>query len=163
MVLTEDLCKLATTSFPDNHAVRLTAPLWLILGLSFVMMSNLLTVVSTLMGDTLAASTLRIAPPVAARLALAGLWMLLCATLLAGLLRRVPWAFRQCAPLLTVYGLSQWIWQLLFARADFDQGRLPFLLLATLLLLVPVWWLTLRRGWLRRPFANTGALENRIK
>lgn len=150
----EGLCKLVRSGLTDTQVGKTSAPLWLIGGLAAVTLTNLLTVAGTLVVEASAISALRIPFPLVARLALAGLWALAVSALMAGLARRREWAFRQSAPLLTVYGASQWLWQALFTRADFDRGRLPYLLLISVLLLIPVWWLTLRRGWLRRTIGD---------
>ena len=79
--------------------------------------------------------------PPGVRLILAVLWTALFVGLIIRLLRRPRATIRLVPPLLTLYGLSSIIWLLLFARTDFDRGRIPFQIVATGLLLVLLWWL----------------------
>lgn len=84
------------------------------------------------------------------RLAFAGFWALALVILMFDLWRMQAWARWWAAPLLTLYGAAHWLWQALFVRAEFDRGRLGFQAAITLALLLPVWVIAWRRGWLRR-------------
>jgi hypothetical protein len=97
---------------------------------------------------TYAALAVPLSPTV--RLAFAGFWALALAILAFDLIRRRGWARWWAAPLFTLYAASHWAWQALFFRADYDRGRLPFQAALSVVLLLPVWWMVWRRGWLRR-------------
>lgn len=84
------------------------------------------------------------------RLAFAGFWALALVILALDLWRKRAWARWWAAPLLTLYGATHWLWQALFVRAEFDRGRLGFQATITLVVLLPVWVIAWRRGWLRR-------------
>lgn len=124
------------------------APRWLLIGILIVIASNVLDMIGTAnsasqysLADVPFSPTLKIA--------LSMFWIVTFALLALDLWRGRLWAFRWAAILLTAYGVINLLWFAIFVRADYGRGRLPFLALATVILLAPVWWLTLRRGWLR--------------
>ena len=79
------------------------------------------------------------------RIVTAGGWLVILAYLLVDLIGRRRWAFRWVAPLLTLFGLSNLLWQIAFARSDYDRGRIGFTALFTVILLLPLWWTAFRR------------------
>ncbi len=86
--------------------------------------------------------------PAGIRAVLDTAWAIMLAWLDVALLRRQRRAFAWVGPLLTIYALLGLGWQAAFVRADYGRGRFPFELLLTVLALVPVWWIVLRRRWL---------------
>jgi hypothetical protein len=125
------------------------APRWLLIGILIVIGSNALDVIGTAnsasqysLADVPFSPTLKIA--------LSMFWIVAFAMLSLDLRRGRRWAFRWVALLLTAYGAINLLWFAIFVRADYGRGRLPFLALATVILLAPVWWLTIRRGWLHQ-------------
>jgi hypothetical protein len=125
------------------------APRWLLIGILIVIGSNALDVIGTAnsasqysLADVPFSPTLKIA--------LSMFWIVTFTLLARDLWRGRIWAFRWVAILLTAYGTINLLWFAVFVRADYAQGRLPFLVLTTVILLIPVWWLTLQRGWLRQ-------------
>ncbi len=73
------------------------------------------------------------------------LWAIGFAALAVGLLRRSAFGLKWFAPLLTVYGGWEVLWLAVFARADFDRGRIGFQLALTGLVLAVIWALRLRQ------------------
>lgn len=128
-------------------------PFWLWGAISLIVAMNVATVYGTLTlyGATLGtASSLSLPFPALLRIGHAGLWASVFVGVLVGLKRRDRWPKRWLAPLFTLYGASQWLWQAVFARAEFDRGRLVFLAISTISLLLVAWWFAWQRGWLRR-------------
>jgi len=80
-------------------------------------------------------------------------WNLLCAlsfTLIgAGALRSGRRALRLIAPAVTGYALVNALILILFSRAEYDQGRMFFQVALSLLVLIPLWWVALRKGWMQ--------------
>lgn len=93
------------------------------------------------------------------KIAYALLWIAVLLALAINLLRCRAWAFRWVAPLLTLYGIVGLIGQAVFVRSDYGRGRLPFQFALTLILLLPVWWLAIRRRWLRLDRSGTRPAE----
>ncbi len=83
--------------------------------------------------------------PPAIRMALALFWIVVFTFLLIHLMRRDRLSLRWIAPFLTAYALSNLIWALLFVRSDYGRGAFGFQGLASTVLLIPVWWITIRR------------------
>jgi hypothetical protein len=50
---------------------------------------------------------------------------------------------------LTLYSIFGLIWAFVFVQADYGRGRLGFQVVLAVLTLLPIWWLAIRRGWLR--------------
>jgi hypothetical protein len=132
-------------------------PFWLWSALGFIVMMNTATVYGTInlyaasFGTVVeTTSNLFVSFPPILRLGHAGLWASVFVGVMIGLKRRDRWAKRWVAPLLTLYGISQWLWQAVFARAEFDRGRLVFLAFSTISLLMVAWWFVWQRGWMRR-------------
>ncbi len=88
--------------------------------------------------------------PPGLRLVLALAWILVLAVLAVSLLRHRRPAFRLVGPILTAYALFGLIWQIVFARSDYARGQISFQAVLSLMTLLPVWWIVIRRGWLRR-------------
>ncbi|HRE48478.1 MAG TPA: hypothetical protein PLD47_12200 [Aggregatilineales bacterium] len=65
-----------------------------------------------------------------------------------GYLWRRRWGLRVTAPFLTGYAFSGLLLTAPFLRADYDRTLVGFHLALSSLLLIPLWWVTLRRGWL---------------
>jgi hypothetical protein len=124
------------------------APRWLLIGILIVIASNMLDVIGTVNNaPQYSVADVSFSPTV--KIALSVFWIVMFTLMALDLWRARRWAFRWAAILLTAYGAFNLMWFAIFVRADYGRGRLPFLALATLLLLVPVWWFTLRRAWLR--------------
>jgi hypothetical protein len=131
---------------------RLSAPKWLLAAIALVIVANLWTAFGTL-SETPEYAMLGMPFPPALRIILSIVWAILLALLFLGLLLHHRIAFVWATPLLSLYGLANLGFQILFARSDYSRGLFPYQLLITLLLLIPVWWVALCRGWLN-PFVN---------
>jgi len=83
--------------------------------------------------------------PPGARLAVNLLWAALFADLIMLLLCRPQTAIHLVLPLLMLYGMAGVGWLSLFARSDFDRGRIAFQAVFTAILLVPIAWLCRNR------------------
>ncbi len=127
------------------HA-RLSAPKWLCAAIALVFVANLWTAFGTL-SEAPDYTALGVPFPPALRIAISSLWAILLALLFLGLLLHRRMAFIGAAPLLSLYGLANLGFQILFARSDYSRGLFLFQLLITTLLLIPVWWVALRKGW----------------
>ena len=68
----------------------------------------------------------------------------LFAALAIALLRVPNHALGLFAPLISLYGLWDTLWLILFAQASYDQGRIGFQLIITLVCLIPIWALHFR-------------------
>lgn len=124
------------------------APLWLALVLALVIAANLIGLAGAVADAPLyRLVSLPFSPVV--NVASAGGWTLVFAVVLVGLLARRSWAFAWVSPLLTLYGVTGLVFMAVFARADYDRERIGAQAALTVLLLAPVWWTALRRGWLR--------------
>lgn len=88
---------------------------------------------------------LGVAYPPALRLFGNVVWALVFAGLIVAMYRRPRRAIRWTAPLLSIYGALNVFSLLLFARTNFDRGRIPFQALLTVILLLPIWWLGRKR------------------
>ncbi|MFN8420166.1 MAG: hypothetical protein U0528_13135 [Anaerolineae bacterium] len=129
----------------SNLTVTHRAPLWLFGVVLALIAAKGIEVVGTLRETALYQEfALPFSPTV--RIAFAGFWLIALLFLMIGLWRRLTWAYRWCAPLLTLYAISHMLWQLLFFRADFDRGRLLFQIGISVVLLIPLWlWVWTRR------------------
>lgn len=124
------------------------APIWLLILLSALIVGNGYVIIGTMQdAANNAAPALPFAPSI--RIILAVIWMMLLVAVLLGLLRGHPTAFTLVAPLLTVYGAIGLVWNALYAQSSYGRGSQPFDVLLTLIVLAPVWWTALRRGWLK--------------
>src|SRR5258708_6920756 len=122
--------------------------MWLVGVLLALCAANVLTIAGTASALTSGSlPDLPFAPGV--RLLLASAWIVIFALLLAGLIRRRRMAFTWTAPIITLYGISSVVWNILFARSDYSRGGIGFQALVTALALIPIWWIALRRGWLK--------------
>jgi hypothetical protein len=135
---------------------HLHAPKWLLGAIGLIVIGNLWTVFGTFV-EASDYVTLAVPFPPAVLIILAGSWAILFILLLLGLLLRHRNAFAGAAPLLSLYGLANLAFAILFTRADYSRGLSTFQLLLTLLLLVPVWWAALRKGWL--PYRKITGLD----
>jgi len=127
--------------------LNLRAPLWLYVALLFLIILNGYTIFGTpaLIGDY-AALSVPFSPFV--RIGVALVWIALFAVMLIGLFTKRHLAYRAVALLLTAYGLFNIIWDVIFARSDYTRGAFGFQIVITALVLIPIWWLAVRRGWL---------------
>ncbi len=137
---------------PEQPAARsvanLKAPLWLLAGIGVLIVASTLDAIGTL--DAFPQyQALAIAFSPVLKIAAAGFWVAVLAALTVDLLRHRRWAFRGVGPILTVYALAGLAWQYLFDRSDYGRGRLGFQVLVAGIALIPVWWIVIRRGWLR--------------
>lgn len=124
------------------------APRWLLIGILVVIASNALDVVGTAnSASQYGLAEVPFSPTL--KIALSMFWIVTFALLARDLWRGRRWAFRWAAILLTAYGAINLLWFAVFTQADYARGRLPFLALAMMVLLSPVWWVAIRRGWLR--------------
>lgn len=80
-------------------------------------------------------------------------WNLFCALVFSliglGVWRSRRRALRLIAPAVTGYALINGLILLLFSRAEYDQGRLFFQVVFSLVVLIPLWWVALRKGWMQ--------------
>jgi hypothetical protein len=128
---------------------NLKAPVWLCLALALLIAVNMVTVIGLpSLADSYAA--LGVAYPTALRLILALAWIVLLSAVLIGLWRSKRLARWITAPLLTAYAAVGVLMQVLFARSIYSRNTVGFDIVIAVLTLIPVWWLALRRGWLRR-------------
>ncbi len=127
---------------------RLRCPRWLLAAVLALCALNLVAALGTAAN---AAQFQALAVPFSPTpsVAISGMWAVLFAALFRDLLRRRGWAFRWMAPLVTLYGVTEVLWQIAFFRSDYDRGRLGFQVLITAAALIPAWWVALRHGWLR--------------
>jgi fucose 4-O-acetylase-like acetyltransferase len=133
----------------ERAAINLKAPFWLLAGIAALIAASVLDAVITL--DVLAQYQVLATPfPPGLKIAAAGAWIVVLTVLTVDLLRRRRWAFRWAGPILTLYALAGWVWQFLFDRSDYGRGQLGFQMLVAGIALIPVWWIAVRRGWLRR-------------
>lgn len=86
--------------------------------------------------------------PVAAPVIFAGAWAVIFGAVWVGLLVKRPPAQRWAVPLVTIYAISRLFALVFLARAEYDWGRLPFQIALTLIALLPLWWIALRKRWL---------------
>ena len=138
---------------PEQPPGRIDAnqkvPLWLLAGIAILIVASALDAIGTLDAvPQYQALAIPFAPGL--RIAAAVAWIAVLAALTVDLLRRRRWAFRWTGPILTVYVLAWLAWQLLFDRSDYGRGRLGFQVLVAGIALIPVWWIVVRQGWLRR-------------
>ncbi len=138
---------------PTDDSVRQRsdpgAPRWLVVALLVFIGLNVLDAAGTV-SATSQYKGIAVPFPASVRIALALAWIIVLVVLTVGLLRRHPLAFRLAGPILTAYVLLALIWQTMFARSDYARGQIGFQALLSLIALLPVWWIVLRRGWLRR-------------
>jgi hypothetical protein len=123
-------------------------PRWLMALILALVAANMLDVRATLT-DAAQYSAFQLPFPPGLKVVYALLWIAVLLALATNLLRRRAWAFRWVAPLLTLYGIVGLIGQAVFVRSDYGRARLPFQFALTAILLLPVWWLAIRRRWLR--------------
>jgi hypothetical protein len=130
-------------------------PLWLLAVMIGLIGFNIYSVVGTL-NAAAAFAELNIPFPAAGRIAFAVLWIAVLGAVVVGMLGKQRIAFKVAAPALTLYGLANLLWTLAFSKSDYSQGQIVFQGIATVLALIPVWWVALRRGWVRN---NNDSLE----
>ncbi len=124
------------------------APRWLVAALLVLIGANLLDTAGTVSAAS-QYQAISVPFPAGLRIALALAWTLVLAVLVVGLLRGHRLAFRWTAPVLTAYALFGLLWQVMFARSDYARGQIGFQVALSLIALLPVWWIAIRRGWLR--------------
>jgi hypothetical protein len=123
------------------------APLWFYSIPTTLIVLNFYTIIGTL---NLASeySTLNTAFPPVLRLGLAIFWVIAFAALCLGLAIHHALAFMWIVPVLTFYGLTNLFVTVMLARADYAQGQIWFQVITTVLALLPMWWIALRRRWI---------------
>jgi hypothetical protein len=131
---------------PDQAERTLRAPWWLYIALIGLIGAKAIELVVTLSSNP---DGLPFLPIV--RVIFAGGWLVALLVIGVALWRRQRCAFRWIVPLLNLYALTHVLWQLLFFRSDFDRGRLPFQIVISALLVLPLWAI----GWQRRWFGRT--------
>lgn len=114
------------------------APRWLLAIILTLIAANLIEVAGTLAIAPQYAA-LQLPFPATLRIVIAGGWTIALAVLLFRLIRHDPKALHWTAPILTLYALTGLVWLLLFARADYDRGRIGFQLVLAVVTLLPVW------------------------
>jgi len=125
------------------------APKWVLAVLLALCGANVLTIVGTV--SVLVSGNIPDLPfAFGVRIAVAVAWLTVFAMLIIGLLRRWRPAFFLTAPSLTLYGTSSVVWNILFARSDYSRGGIGFQSLVTVLALLPIWWVAIRRNWMKR-------------
>lgn len=90
-------------------------------------------------------ASLGVSYPILLRAGSAAAWCAVLAWYAVRVARRLPGAGRRGALTVTLYGAWGILWPLVFARSDAGRSRIAFQLAATVLLLIPVWWVHLRR------------------
>ncbi len=131
------------------------APIWLLILLAGLVAANVYTIVGTMdNGAVIASLSLPFAPGI--RMAIAAVWILLLSSLLIGLVREKHYAFMWAAPLLTLYALVGLAWNGIFVQSSYSRGSQSFDAVVTLIGLTPVWWVAIRRRWLKSMFPSPG-------
>ncbi|MEP7286012.1 MAG: hypothetical protein ABI947_09615 [Chloroflexota bacterium] len=136
------------TMLPKHKSsLPLRAPLWLFTVLLILIVFSLYTIIGTIavIPDY---TRLGISLNPLLRIATATAWLILFSLLCGGLALKRRAAFTLIAPVLSAYGLSNIISTWLFAQSDYSRGQLAFAIVATVIALLPIWWIALRRGWL---------------
>lgn len=127
----------------------LKAPLWLTFILIVLIVLNAIAALeSVAFSPQYAGLDIPFAPGV--KIVGAALWTVVLTALLVGLLRQRRWAFMSAGPVLTAHSIGGLLWAFAFFRADYARGILPFQTVAAVILLIPIWWVALRGGWMRR-------------
>ncbi len=121
------------------------APYGLIGVLILIALVNGIEAAQTLL-DASAQYALTVSYSPVVRVAASVFWMTLCLRSAYELIRRSAHAIVRSALLLTAYGGWGVLWLILFARSDYDRGRIVFQAAMTVLLLIPVWV----TGWRNR-------------
>lgn len=93
------------------------------------------------------------------RAGLALIWAIALGALALGLVQRRRWARRWILVVLSNYGAFGVLWLMIYARSDFDRGRIAFQAVLTALLVALVAWI-MRWPRIRRAF-EPGAAPNR--
>lgn len=124
-------------------------PRWLRLFIAVLAILNLYTAIGTV-AESRQLQTFDLPFSLIARIVFAGFWTILLLWLLIGVWRRDQRALFWIGPVVTLYALAGLVWMFLFTRADYDRGRLGFQVAVTVVVLTPIWWVSVRRGWLRR-------------
>ncbi|MCC7447925.1 MAG: hypothetical protein IT324_10940 [Anaerolineae bacterium] len=114
------------------------APRWLLAIVLVLIAANLLEVAGTL-AIMPQYAVLPVPFPAALRMVIAGGWAIVLTVLLLRLFRRDARALNWTAPILTLYALTGLVWLILFARADYDRGRIGFQMVLAIVTLLPVW------------------------
>jgi hypothetical protein len=125
------------------------APRWILLLLLLCIISEGLSAVLVLTNAT-TLRTLPISYAVTIRIAFSGGWLAVLSFLLVDLMRWRRWAFRWMSSILTAYLLFGLLWTIVTVRADFERGRFGFAVLLAVMILIPIWWVTIRRRWLSK-------------
>jgi tryptophan-rich sensory protein len=133
------------------------APLWLMVLLIATVILNVYTVIGTLKMSA-AFDMLDVPFSPVARTLFGISWVLIFGAIGVGLWLRQTMAFRLIAPMFTIYGLVNFLWVSAFARADYSNGQGAFQTTITALALLPIWVITIRRGWLQMP--SSSALDS---
>jgi len=124
-------------------------PLWILLLTAGLIIANVLTVTGS-WANTSMFGDLPLSYPPALRQIAALVWIGMFALLLFGLLRKSRRAYAAAAPLISLYAAFGLLWLVVFAQADYDRRRVGFQALLSLVLLLPLWWVALRNGYVFR-------------
>ena len=84
--------------------------------------------------------------PLPLRAALSATWAGALAVTAWGLWARRRWARRWTLVLFPLYQLYELGWYLAFVRGDYEQGRMPFVLVSTIGVTLVVMWMLTRRS-----------------
>lgn len=134
---------------PPSENGRLTCPVWLRLGVLALCGLNLYTALGTIL-DYGQLQAFKLPFSLTLRVAFTGFWAIALFWLAIGAWRHQRRVLFWIGPLLTLYALFGFLWMLLFVRSSYDRGRYGFEIAITAIVLLPIWWLALRRRWLRR-------------
>ena len=128
---------------------RTRCPRWLRLFIAILVGLNLYTVLGTI-ANRRQLQTFDLPFSLTTRVVFNGFWAIFLLWLLIAAWRRDRRALFWIGPSVTVYALSGLVWMFLFTRADYDRGRFGFEIAVTVIVLLPIWWVALRRGWFSR-------------
>lgn len=125
-------------AFLSSTGTMLKAPRWLLAIILALIVANMMEVVGTL-ATAPDYAALSIPFPASLRVVIAGGWAIALAVLLISLLGHNQRAVAWTAPMLTLYALTGLVWLILFARSDYDRGRMGFQIALAIVTLLPVW------------------------
>ncbi len=122
----------------SSFAHPLKAPRWLLAIILALIAANLIEVIGIL-ALTSSYAALQVPFSTAVRVTIAGGWDIVLTVLLVNLLRHNRRAVAWAAPILTLYSLTGLVWFIVFARSDYDRGRIGFQIVLAVVTLIPIW------------------------
>jgi hypothetical protein len=126
-----------------------SAPLWFYPTLLFLIVFNLYTVIGTVLQEAqYRILDIQFSPVL--RIVVSGLWVIVFCALLRGLALRQPLAFMWIVPVMSLYGMANLAGSIVFARSDYSRGQVGFQVIGTVIVLLPLWWIALRGGWMKQ-------------